>query len=189
MIEKPPFFMKDNGVTVIHVSTKTAEVRSGLFPADRSHRRYRQRGLADQGRPVAQPRLGFRPHPRPITRPELDHHRQAGRRTPASRSSRRILLPKCANACRATGSSASTTGSTRSGSRAAILPICPTPCCSTTRSPPWGAGLPSAMMSAMLYPERKVMAICGDGGFMMKQSGDGNCGPARPQSHRADFAR
>ncbi len=23
------------------------------------------------------------------------------------------------------------------------------------------------MMSAMLYPERKVMAICGDGGFMM----------------------
>ena len=30
-----------------------------------------------------------------------------------------------------------------------------------------GAGLPSAMMSAMLYPERKVMAVCGDGGFMM----------------------
>ncbi|MBD2841322.1 acetolactate synthase large subunit [Erythrobacter rubeus] len=30
-----------------------------------------------------------------------------------------------------------------------------------------GAGLPSAMMSAMLYPERRVMAICGDGGFMM----------------------
>jgi acetolactate synthase-1/2/3 large subunit len=30
-----------------------------------------------------------------------------------------------------------------------------------------GAGLPSAMASAMLYPSRKVMAICGDGGFMM----------------------
>jgi acetolactate synthase-1/2/3 large subunit len=30
-----------------------------------------------------------------------------------------------------------------------------------------GAGLPSAMMAAMLYPERRVMAICGDGGFMM----------------------
>ncbi len=30
-----------------------------------------------------------------------------------------------------------------------------------------GAGLPSAMMSAMLYPTRKVIAICGDGGFMM----------------------
>jgi acetolactate synthase-1/2/3 large subunit len=30
-----------------------------------------------------------------------------------------------------------------------------------------GAGLPSAMMSSIVYPNRKVMAICGDGGFMM----------------------
>ena len=30
-----------------------------------------------------------------------------------------------------------------------------------------GAGLPSAMMAHMLHPDRKVMAICGDGGFMM----------------------
>ncbi|WP_196894419.1 acetolactate synthase large subunit [Aureivirga marina] len=30
-----------------------------------------------------------------------------------------------------------------------------------------GAGLPSAIATKMLYPQRKVMAICGDGGFMM----------------------
>lgn len=30
-----------------------------------------------------------------------------------------------------------------------------------------GAGLPSAMASAMVYPGRKVLAVCGDGGFMM----------------------
>ncbi len=30
-----------------------------------------------------------------------------------------------------------------------------------------GAGLPSAMASKMVHPDRKVMAICGDGGFMM----------------------
>lgn len=30
-----------------------------------------------------------------------------------------------------------------------------------------GAGLPSAMMAAILYPDRRVMAVCGDGGFMM----------------------
>jgi acetolactate synthase-1/2/3 large subunit len=30
-----------------------------------------------------------------------------------------------------------------------------------------GAGLPSAMMAAQLYPQRKVLAVCGDGGFMM----------------------
>jgi acetolactate synthase-1/2/3 large subunit len=30
-----------------------------------------------------------------------------------------------------------------------------------------GAGLPSAMMAAMLHPQKRVMAVCGDGGFMM----------------------
>jgi acetolactate synthase-1/2/3 large subunit len=30
-----------------------------------------------------------------------------------------------------------------------------------------GAGLPSAMMAAMLHPDRRVLAMCGDGGFMM----------------------
>ncbi|WP_421567111.1 acetolactate synthase large subunit [Stenotrophomonas sp. PD6] len=30
-----------------------------------------------------------------------------------------------------------------------------------------GAGLPSAMMASMLYPTRRVLAVCGDGGFMM----------------------
>src|ERR1700691_4714859 len=30
-----------------------------------------------------------------------------------------------------------------------------------------GAGLPSAMIAALLYPQRRVMAVCGDGGFMM----------------------
>ena len=30
-----------------------------------------------------------------------------------------------------------------------------------------GAGLPSAMAACLVYPDRKIMAICGDGGFMM----------------------
>ena len=30
-----------------------------------------------------------------------------------------------------------------------------------------GAGLPSAMAAKLVYPERRVLAICGDGGFMM----------------------
>jgi acetolactate synthase I/II/III large subunit len=30
-----------------------------------------------------------------------------------------------------------------------------------------GAGLPSAISAAMLHPDRRVMAVCGDGGFMM----------------------
>jgi acetolactate synthase-1/2/3 large subunit len=30
-----------------------------------------------------------------------------------------------------------------------------------------GAGLPAAITAAMLYPERRVLAVCGDGGFLM----------------------
>jgi acetolactate synthase-1/2/3 large subunit len=30
-----------------------------------------------------------------------------------------------------------------------------------------GAGLPSAIMAAMLFPQRRVLSVCGDGGFMM----------------------
>jgi acetolactate synthase I/II/III large subunit len=30
-----------------------------------------------------------------------------------------------------------------------------------------GAGLPSALAASLLYPKRKVVAVCGDGGFMM----------------------
>jgi acetolactate synthase-1/2/3 large subunit len=30
-----------------------------------------------------------------------------------------------------------------------------------------GAGLPAAMMASIVYPRRRVLAVCGDGGFMM----------------------
>jgi acetolactate synthase I/II/III large subunit len=30
-----------------------------------------------------------------------------------------------------------------------------------------GAGLPSAIMATILFPQRRVLAVCGDGGFMM----------------------
>jgi acetolactate synthase-1/2/3 large subunit len=30
-----------------------------------------------------------------------------------------------------------------------------------------GAGLPQAIMAALLHPKRRVLAVCGDGGFMM----------------------
>ena len=30
-----------------------------------------------------------------------------------------------------------------------------------------GAGLPAAMASRLVYPKKKIVAICGDGGFMM----------------------
>ena len=33
-----------------------------------------------------------------------------------------------------------------------------------------GAGLPSAMLASLIHPDRRVMAVCGDGGFMMNSA-------------------
>lgn len=38
-----------------------------------------------------------------------------------------------------------------------------------------GAGLPSAMAAAILHPEKKVVAVCGDGGFMMNSQVSRKC--------------
>ena len=43
-----------------------------------------------------------------------------------------------------------------------------------------GAGLPAAIAVAILHPRRRVLAVCGDGGFVMNSSRDGNCGAPRP---------
>ncbi|WP_230409943.1 thiamine pyrophosphate-dependent enzyme [Candidatus Kuenenia stuttgartensis] len=37
-----------------------------------------------------------------------------------------------------------------------------------------GAGLPSALTAKLLNPGKKVLAVVGDGGFMMNFSGTGN---------------
>ena len=87
--------------------------------------------------------------------------------TCASRSSRPAWSSRSARRCRPTASSASTTASTRSGSRATIRRAQPNTVLLDNALATMGAGLPSAMASAMVYPDRKVMAICGDGGFMM----------------------
>ncbi|HKS90068.1 MAG TPA: thiamine pyrophosphate-dependent enzyme, partial [Stellaceae bacterium] len=34
-----------------------------------------------------------------------------------------------------------------------------------------GAGLPAAITAALIYPSRKVLAVCGDGGFAMTMNG------------------
>jgi acetolactate synthase-1/2/3 large subunit len=32
-----------------------------------------------------------------------------------------------------------------------------------------GAGLPSAIAASLIHPDRRVLAVCGDGGFMMSR--------------------
>ncbi|MGB7374057.1 acetolactate synthase large subunit [Pontixanthobacter sp.] len=165
VIEKPPFFMQDDGVTVLHLSTKTAEVDPVYFPqievigdianaiwqikqgiTNQDHwdfikmREYRKAELAHTALLAADARF-------PIFPPHLV--RQV-----------RDALPEDSIICLDNG----------------IYKIwfarnypayLPNTVLLDNALASMGAGLPSAMMSAMLYPDRKVMAICGDGGFMM----------------------
>ena len=72
---------------------------------------------------------------------------------------------RCRRRCPTTGSSRSTTACTSCGSRATTARAARTRCCSTTLATM--ATSPSAMMASLLYPDRRVLAVCGDGGFMM----------------------
>jgi len=151
VIEKPPFFMDVDGAKVIHISTNTAEVDPVYFPqievigdianavwqikeaitpqeswsrCGRSRKRSRRRKAGHVGAcsNIALPTSRIRTRLRP---------------TAASRFSRRIWCVRSAVRCRKMVSSASTTASTRSGSRAITLRTNPTPCCSTMRWRRW----------------------------------------------------
>ena len=164
VIEKPPFFMRAGGPEVIHVSTRTAEVDPVYFPQIEV--------IGDIANAIWQIKEDIVPsgnwdfdHMLAYREAEVEH-------TASSRPTTRFpifpprLVQQVRDACRTTASSASTTASTRSGSRATIPPTCPTPCCSTMRWRRWARAC-RPRCGAMVYPDRKVMAICGDGGFMM----------------------
>jgi hypothetical protein len=51
-----------------------------------------------------------------------------------------------------------------------------------------GAGLPSAAAACLLHPEKKVVAVCGDGGFMLNsQAGFHFFFPLGPQLRRGPW--
>lgn len=165
VIEKPPFFMQANGPTVIHVSMKTAEVDPVYFPhieviGDIANAIYQiKEDVVPQGRWDFRRTLEYRAaevaHTAPLaadTRfPIFPPHLVAQVRDSMPEDGIICLDNGVYKIWFARGYSAYLPNTVLLDNALATM----------------GAGLPSAMMSAMLYPDRKVMAICGDGGFMM----------------------
>ncbi|HEU4651098.1 MAG TPA: acetolactate synthase large subunit [Croceibacterium sp.] len=174
VIEKPPFFMRndeagavgdDSPPTVIHVSTRTAEVDPVYFPqieviGDIANAIWQiKEAIVPQEAWAFERMLGYR-------RAEVEHTARlaADARFPIFPphlvQQVRECMPEDGIICLDNGvykiwfarGYAAYLGNTVLLDNALAT---------------MGAGLPSAMMSAMLYPGRKVMAICGDGGFMM----------------------
>ncbi|MBA3053922.1 MAG: acetolactate synthase large subunit [Sphingomonadales bacterium] len=166
VIEKPPFFMReDDGPTVIHVSTKTAEVDPVYFPHIEV--------IGDIANAVWQMKEAITPaaawkfdHMLAYRTAEVSHTDTLSGDTrfpifpPHLVQQVRDVMPDDGIICLdngvykiwfARGYAAHMPNTVLLDNALATM----------------GAGLPSAMMSAMIYHERKVMAICGEGGFMM----------------------
>ena len=165
VIEKPPFFMREGGPTVIHVSTRSAEVDPVYFPhieviGDIANAIWQiKEDIVPSGGWQSDQMLRFRAA-------EVDHT------TPLAADTRfPIFPPHLVQAVRDCmpddGIICLDNGVYKIWFARGYTAYRPNTVLLDNALATMGAGLPSAMMSAMIYPDRKVMAICGDGGFMM----------------------
>lgn len=165
VIEKPPFFMKPGGAQVIHVSTKTAEVDPVYFP--------HVEVIGDIANAIWQMKETITPSPHwnfdfmlKARKAEVEH-------TASISDDARFpiyppyLVQQIRNAMPEDGIICLDNGVYKIWFARGYEAYHANTVLLDNALATMGAGLPSAMMSSMVYPDRKVMAICGDGGFMM----------------------
>jgi acetolactate synthase I/II/III large subunit len=165
VIEKPPFFMRDGGADVIHISTKSAEVDPVYFPSievigDIGNAIWQiKEDIVPSGKWAFDDMLRFR-------KGETDHTASLDGDArfpihPAHLVKRiREAMPSDGIICLDNGVYKIWFARNYPARQQNTVLL-------DNALATMGAGLPSAMASAMVYPDRKVMAICGDGGFMM----------------------
>jgi acetolactate synthase I/II/III large subunit len=165
VIEKPPFFMKRGGAEVIHVSSRTAEVDPVYFPqieviGDIANAIWQMKeDIVPQGTwdfsVMRKARAAEVAHTTSI-----DTDQRCPIYPPYLVKMVREVMP--ANGIIALDNGVYKIWFARNYAARVSNTVLLDNALATM-----GAGLPSALASAMVYPERKVMAICGDGGFMM----------------------
>jgi acetolactate synthase I/II/III large subunit len=163
-VEKPPFFMGPGGPTVLHIGYLPATVEEVFFPhtevvgdvgpslmllADRLESRLPRAGALLGLRAAILARIADRAEERrfPLTPQRIVHDV-------------RQVMPEDGIVCLDNGMYKiwfARNYRTRVANTLLLDNALAT----------MGAGLPSAMMAAMLHPTRRVLAVCGDGGFMM----------------------
>lgn len=165
VIEKPPFFMTTGGATVIHVSNRSAEVDPIYFPQIEI--------VGDIANAVWQitETLTAREHwdcaSMLAARVAEIEHREAAvddRRYPIYPQ---YLVDQVRKVMPSDGIIALDNGIYKIWFARNYMAHQANTVLLDNALATMGAGLPSAMAAAMVHPERKIMAICGDGGFMM----------------------
>ena len=164
VVEKPPFFMEHGGKKVIHVNFKTASVDNVYFPqlgviGDIANSITR---LTDLVGPLDQDCDYFQKVKNQLEKHLLDRADDDSFPLKPQRlvaDVRKVMPPD--------GVIALDNGVYKIWFARNYLAAEPNTVLLDNALASMGAGLPSAMEVARFYPERRVMAICGDGGFMM----------------------
>src|SRR6218665_2710909 len=174
VIEKPPFFMRNEGEVprhgldepkVIHISTKTAEVDPVYFPHIEV--------IGDIANAIWQIKEAVEPSPDWSFDHMLAYRRAEVAHTEKLAADERFpvfpphLVQQVRDAMPDDGIICLDNGIYKIWFARGYTATRPNTVLLDNALATMGAGLPSAMASAMVYPDRKVMAICGDGGFMM----------------------
>ena len=164
VVEKPPFFMKKGDKKVIHVNYKAAQVDDVYFPQVEV---VGEISSSIMHLKDAVGRLDNDPEYFDRVRQEVNEHLQAG-----SDDSRFPVIPQRVVAdirkvMPDDGILALDNGIYKIWFARNYMAHCPNTVLLDNALATMGAGLPSAMMASMLNPGKRVMAICGDGGFMM----------------------
>ena len=165
VIEKPPFFMKPGGAQVIHISSKTAEVDPVYFPGIEV--------IGDIANAIWQMKEDIVPSGSWNCGHMLDYRKAEVEHTASLSGDARFpifpphLVQQVRDVMPDDGIICLDNGVYKIWFARGYTAHRPNTVLLDNALATMGAGLPSAMMSAMVYPDRKVMAICGDGGFMM----------------------
>ena len=165
VVEKPPFFMKENGKQVIHINYKSAQVDQVYFPQVEvvgdiagSIKRLNNK-LAHV--------LDFDRSYFSRIHDEIESHINEGINDPRFPIIPQRLVSDTRKVMGKNDVIALDNGIYKIWFARNYKAYHPNTILLDNALATMGAGLPSAMMVAMMYPKRRVMAICGDGGFMM----------------------
>ncbi|MEM8842460.1 MAG: acetolactate synthase large subunit [Pseudomonadota bacterium] len=165
VIEKPPFFMRDGGAKVIHISFNTAEVDPVYFP--------QLEVIGDIANAIWQIKneVAVQPHWDFSRMRAVKQHHDANIRKGEDDTRFPIYPQHLVKQIRAAmpdnGIICLDNGVYKIWFARNYAARQPNTVLLDNALATMGAGLPSAMMAHLLHPTRKVMAICGDGGFMM----------------------
>jgi acetolactate synthase-1/2/3 large subunit len=167
VIEKPPFFMQIGGTEVIHVSFRSAEVDPVYFP--------QVEVIGDIANAIWQIKNGLsvdKRHHWDFSRMmEVNKHHNAniaeGADDPRFPIYPQRLVAEIRKAMPSDGIIALDNGVYKIWFARNYRAHMSNTVLLDNALATMGAGLPSALAAHLVHPRRKVMAICGDGGFMM----------------------